>query len=966
MTASKKSQTLALHRDTHKQLQTLEQTYITDHSETVLSQIIRLRRKLKALKYKEAEKAIIWTKQLFYEKGDKQHTLLAKKLKDQKTTTRITTIQSPSGQLTYNPNQIGQLFHDYYHKLYNLRLSLPPHKDSEPDPLTKFLKEANLPKFTDSNLQTLNCPITTEEIVATIKSMPNAKTPGPDGLPYKYYKTYLHILLPYLTKLFNSYLQGTPIPNTTLTSYLTLLPKEGKDITLCTNYRPIALLNSDLKLFSKILANRLAPILPHMIHKDQVGFILGRQAGDNTRRVINLIEIAKNQKQQMLLLGLDAEKAFDRLSWPFLFALLQHLNLSGPYLTALNSLYSNPSTYLKLPGQIQKPISISNGTRQGCPLSPLLYALSIEPLAAVIRNNPDVTGVKVFNNQYKIFLFADDVLLTITNPLTTLPSLHKILNEYGTLSGYKINLSKTEALPVNLSSPILEILQAKFKYNWKFNFITYRGTKISSTYDKLYDYNFTPLLNQTKIALKRWLTPSLSWFGKIAALKMNILPKFLYLFETLPIPISTKTFKDIQTLFHKFIWGNKQHRIGKATLTTSIKRGGLGVPLLQKYYDAAHLRQLLAWSHWKPPTIWGHIENQMSPGGHLNSRIWSSNKPTTPTTSLLQTTRHTLNIWNNYKHKLKLKSTYPLNTIYLNNPDFAPGLQPDFYSRWQQTGQHTIKDLINNPTHSLLPFMDLTRKTPSVQLRQFEYFQLRHFLQPYIQQTKSTLPTPFESLAFLGLPQKGLISRIYKMLTDPTPEDQPKHKYMTKWANCLPTPPTTEDWEAIWTNSRKIVTCVRQKESIYKTLMFWYYTPDKLHALFPDHPNTCWRLCGEVGTPLHIFWTCPKIQPLWNNIADLLTNLTAQVLPKDPLTYLLGRPFPELSKYSQALANQVLTMTRIALAAKWKSIDPPTIAEVITRVNSNRRFEDRIAFLQNKSANFLKVWSIWEFRGLAN
>lgn len=159
----------------------------------------------------------------------------------------LTAIKSQTGQLTYNPDHIGQIFHDYYHKLYNLELQPIAGNILEPDPLTNFLTEANLPKFTELDLQSLNQPITAEEIAMTLKSMPNAKTPGPDGFPYKYYKTFLPILSPFLTKLFNEYLQGTPIPHTDLTSYLALIPKENKDTTLCTNYRPIALLNSELK-----------------------------------------------------------------------------------------------------------------------------------------------------------------------------------------------------------------------------------------------------------------------------------------------------------------------------------------------------------------------------------------------------------------------------------------------------------------------------------------------------------------------------------------------------------------------------------------------------------------------------------------------------------------------------------------------------------------------------------------------
>lgn len=178
-------------------------------------------------------------------------------------------------------------------------------------------------------------------------------------------------------------------------SYLTLIPKPGKDHSLPSNYRPIALLNADLKIFTKLLANRLNNFMPSLIHKDQVGFIPMRQAGDNTRKVIDLLEVANRTKVEALLLSLDAEKAFDRLSWPFLFATLRRAGITGPFLRAIHHLYSSPSAMVRTQYATSNTFSISNGTRQGCPLSPLLYALCIEPLAAHIRENLNIHGIPV-------------------------------------------------------------------------------------------------------------------------------------------------------------------------------------------------------------------------------------------------------------------------------------------------------------------------------------------------------------------------------------------------------------------------------------------------------------------------------------------------------------------------------------------------------------------------------------------
>lgn len=127
-------------------------------------------------------------------------------------------------------------------------------------------------------------------------------------------------------------------------SFLTLISKPDKDHTLSANYRPITLLNSDLKTFTKLLSLRLNEILPSLIHNDQVGFVPWRQAGDETRRIINLINIANRQNMQALLLSLAAEKAFDRLSWPFLFTTLEYLGFWDSFLRTIKHLYQAPTT----------------------------------------------------------------------------------------------------------------------------------------------------------------------------------------------------------------------------------------------------------------------------------------------------------------------------------------------------------------------------------------------------------------------------------------------------------------------------------------------------------------------------------------------------------------------------------------------------------------------------------------------
>lgn len=109
------------------------------------------------------------------------------------------------------------------------------------------------------------------------KCSPLVNPPGPEWLTNLYYQTFSDLLIPKLTAFYNTFLMGYLISDNMLHSYITLIPKPGKNPLDCSNYRPIALSNSNLNIFTKILANRLAIWLPQLVHKDQVGFVPCRQ-----------------------------------------------------------------------------------------------------------------------------------------------------------------------------------------------------------------------------------------------------------------------------------------------------------------------------------------------------------------------------------------------------------------------------------------------------------------------------------------------------------------------------------------------------------------------------------------------------------------------------------------------------------------------------------------------------------------
>lgn len=142
-------------------------------------------------------------------------------------------------------------------------------------------------------------------------------------------------------------------------------------------------------------------------------FVKGREAPDGTRRLINIISHTEHSKTPTLLLSLDAEKAFHRIHWGFIFKTLRKFGFSGNIAHAIAALYSAPSAKVLANGVLSKLFIISDGTRQGCPLSPLIFDLVMEPLAEAIRSHPGIRGVDIAGVQHKINLFADDIILAI-------------------------------------------------------------------------------------------------------------------------------------------------------------------------------------------------------------------------------------------------------------------------------------------------------------------------------------------------------------------------------------------------------------------------------------------------------------------------------------------------------------------------------------------------------------------------
>ena len=560
-------------------LQNLERQHMSSDDPLILRKINTTKRKLNEILDKKVEINLKYVKQKYYENGPKAKKVLAWKLRKQQTERSIFKIRDPdSNSFSYTTEEIQQSFEKYYTKLYTQP------KAAEPSLVQNFLESLDLPSIGEAQNKSLTQNITTTEIEEAIARLKTSKMSGGDGYPAEWYKMFKGLLTPVLKKCFNYVLQGGETPVSWRQAIISVIPKMGKDKTECSSYRPISVLNIDYRIFASIMAKRLEDILVFLVDLDQCGFLKARMTQDNVRRALFLVDNMSKSTEKSLAISLDAEKAFDSCRWEFLYLILQRFGFDKKIIKCLKTLYYQPTARIKINGSLSGVINLERGCRQGCSLSPALFALFIEALAQAIREDDSISGISINDREHKLCLFADDVLVTLSNPETSLPKLMSCLETYGTYSGYKLNIDKTQVLSFNYT-PGKSILN-KYNFKWGKNLIKYLGINIPRNLDDIYKENYDLITREIQTDLDRWVPVVFNMWDRIETIKMNILPRLLFLFQSLPIEIPKKQFDNWNRMISRFIWKGQKPRVRLKTLQLPKDEGGMSLPCLESYYKA--------------------------------------------------------------------------------------------------------------------------------------------------------------------------------------------------------------------------------------------------------------------------------------------------------------------------------------------------------------------------------------------
>ena len=848
---------------------------------------------------------------------------------------------------TYISNQKNILaeFQKYYKKLFNSN----DNQMEEPD-LKQLLNKMDTNKLSKDQAESLEGELKLTELNTVLKNMKHNKCPGIDGLPSEFLKVFWSRIKYWVLRALNhSFSKGT-MPLSLRQCIITCLPKPGKQRDLISNWRPLSILSVIYKLASGAIANRIKPFLNFLISNEQTGFVPDRFIGDSTRLIYDIMHYTEKMQIPGLLILIDFQKAFDSISWNFIYKTLAFLGFTDEFMRWIKLFNTDIKATVLQSGFTSEFFDIGRGCRQGDPISTYLFIISAQILNLLIVNKSDIRGITIKDFEFKISQFADDTTLILDGSRKSLLAALNILELFGTLSGLKINSDKTKVIWIGKKKYSQENLIPK-RFDWQSTKFNLLGLKFSVNLSEMLDLNMSDKIFQIKGEIAKWSKRHITPLGRVVVIKTIFLSKLNHLFSSLPSPHNS-TLQKLNDIFYKYLWMNKPDKIKRDATTMGYSMGGLKMTHLENHITAVKARWInrlvcmsSPWIKLFQATILDDLKQITDFGPNYGNFL----KLKTSNAFWMDV----LTAWTKLTNKRKIKSNLQIaSTAIWYNKKLTTEIMflPKLYSK----GIAMVSDVIDSEGKILTSQM-LKNHYNLDSLNFLEYIRLSTAVSKFIKKTKNG---EFQKLIGPIMPAnywmltRNTTKGYYQILLESQQND---HSSREKWEIEIGIKINKEVWRHIY----QICHCsIRDNTYKWFQLRILYRilgTRSYLAKLSLSEDPKCPR-CHEIETIHHLLITCPSVQEFWKILSEHIKSKVNCTLKFTPFTIIFGYT---LTESSQQPINTILLVAKKYIfdsSKKSEYLNLYVFTRYLQQIHSEQQLLSKLC---NDEPQFKKRWQKW-------
>jgi hypothetical protein len=516
---------------------------------------------------------------LWLKEGDKNSRFfhcLANSHRNTNTISKILINGSPST----NQDEIRDHIAQFYEHLYR-----------EAGYRRPYLDGIQFEAISEENALWLDRPFEESEIETVVQGCNGDKAPGLDGFSLAFFQNCWSIVRKDVLGVCQEFHEHCQFERSLNATFVSLIPKKHGADEL-KDFRPISLVGGMYKIIAKLLANRLAAVLGTIISPSQSAFVKGRQILDSVLIANECLDSRLKASIPGVLCKLDLEKAYDHVNWDFLIYILRRCGFSEKWRKWIHFCVSSVRFSILVNGSPCGFFPSSRGIRQGDPLSPMLFVIVMEAFSRLIVK---ATGAGMLSGcsvgsidplEVSHLLFADDTLIFCEADPDHLFHLRSVLIWFEATSGLRINLGKSELVPVG-EVPCIEELADILGCKTSKLPMKYLGLPLGARFKAKEIWN--PIVEKMEHRLAGWKRIYLSKGGRLTLIKSTLSNLPTYFLSLFPIPADVTNL--IEKIQRNFLWGTteevaKFHLVKWNKVCSPLSHGGLAIKNLRRFNEA--------------------------------------------------------------------------------------------------------------------------------------------------------------------------------------------------------------------------------------------------------------------------------------------------------------------------------------------------------------------------------------------